>query len=258
MNQVVEEAKWVDNHCHIFEQDIAEAEIQRAIDAGVRKFINVGTDLETSRTAIDLAKMYPHTVFATAGLHPHEASHGLIGIEDLLTTPQVVAVGECGLDFYYNHSPRNEQEKVFAQQIAYANEKNMPLVIHSRDAWDETFTVLDKEGVPSRTVFHCFTGGPEEASEAIARGALLSFSGIVTFKNAQEIREALKITPINRILIETDSPYLAPVPMRGKKNTPAYLPYIASSIATELEVELVELAQTIWTNTHDFYGLPTS
>ena len=150
--------------------------------------------------------MYPHTVFATAGLHPHEASHGLIGIEDLLTTPQVVAVGECGLDFYYNHSPRNEQEKVFAQQIAYANEKNMPLVIHSRDAWDETFTVLDKEGVPSRTVFHCFTGGPEEASEAIARGALLSFSGIVTFKNAQEIREALKITPINRILIETDSP----------------------------------------------------
>ena len=151
--------QWFDNHCHLGED--AEAIIERAHLAGVTKMITVGTDLAESKAAIQIAENFEN-VWATAGIHPHEAIHVTHGLKELLDSPQVVAVGEAGLDFYYDHSPRNEQKEVFKQQIELANKKSMPLVIHTREAWEETFSLLDTEGTPEHTVFHCFTGGPTE------------------------------------------------------------------------------------------------
>ena len=150
---------------------------------------------------------------------------------DSSTTRTVIAVGECGLDYYYDHSPRAEQREAFAAQIHLANERSLPLVVHTRDAWAETFDILDAVGVPERTIFHCFTGGPDEARQCIERGAYLSFSGIVTFKTATELHEAARRCPPDRILAETDSPYLAPMPHRGRTNQPAYVVHVVEALA---------------------------
>ena len=249
------ELKWVDNHCHFEENDEVALDLQEAATEGVEKFIVVGTDLETSLKAKELSQIFPEKIFATAGIHPHEAIHGTHGIEALLSEGQIVAVGECGFDFYYDHSPHEEQEKVFREQITYAHKFDLPLVIHTREAWNETFKVLDEMEMPSKTVFHCFTGGPYEAELALQRGAYLSFSGIVTFKNADPLREALRMTPIERIMIETDSPYLTPEPNRGKRNRPKFLPYIGDRIAEELDTELKTISDAAWSNTHRFYAL---
>ena len=144
------------------------------------------------------------------------------------TRDRVVAVGEAGLDYYYDHSPRDVQRAAFAAQIQLAHERRLPLVIHTRDAWDDTFDVLAAEGVPERTIFHCFTGGPDEARRCLDIGAFVSFSGIVTFKNATPIQEAARVVPLDRILVETDAPYLAPVPHRGQPNQPAWVPFVGS------------------------------
>ena len=136
----------------------------------------------------------------------------------------LVAVGECGLDYHYDHSPRDAQRTAFAEQIALAQRHGLALVIHARQAWDDLFDVLEAEGVPERTVLHCFTGGPEEARRCLDAGMFVSFSGIVTFKNAVEVREAAALCPLDRLLVETDSPFLAPAPHRGKANEPAFVP----------------------------------
>ena len=255
MNASTSKLKWVDNHCHFEESDEVAIDLQEAAAEGVEKFIVVGTDLETSLKAKELSQAYAGKIFATAGIHPHEAIHGACGIEELLSEDMVVAVGECGFDFYYDHSPHEEQEKVFREQISLAHKFNLPLIIHTREAWSETFKVLDEMEIPSKTVFHCFTGGPHEAELALERGAYLSFSGIVTFKNADSLREALRITPLERIMIETDSPYLTPEPNRGKRNRPKYLPHIGNRIAKELNTEPETIADAAWLNTHHFYSL---
>jgi len=255
MNASSSKLKWVDNHCHFEESDEVAIDLQEAAAEGVEKLIVVGTDLETSLKAKELSQAYAGKIFATAGIHPHEAIHGACGIEELLSDDMVVAVGECGFDFYYDHSPHEEQEKVFREQISLAHKFNLPLIIHTREAWSETFKVLDEMEIPSKTVFHCFTGGPHEAELALERGAYLSFSGIVTFKNADSLREALRITPLERIMIETDSPYLTPEPNRGKRNRPKYLPHIGNRIAKELNTEPETIADAAWLNTHHFYSL---
>ncbi len=250
--------KWVDNHCHIENSPAGRNAIAEANHAGVEKLVNVGTDLATSQEALAIAQEFSGSVFSTAGIHPHEASKGIEGIKELLHTPHVVAVGECGLDYHYNHSPPSTQRAVFAEHIDLAHELDLPLVIHAREAWDEIFTILRAKQPPSRTVFHCFTGGPQEAEIALDMGALLSFSGIVTFKNAQENREAMLSTPIDRLMIETDSPYLSPVPLRGKENSPSNLPIIGEYIAEQRGVDVKTLAEQIWSTTHTFYDLPPS
>ncbi len=250
--------QWVDNHCHIDNDGKGRTEVTEAIQAGVKKLVNVGTDLTTSKEALALAQMFSGSVFSTAGVHPHEASKGLQGIRELLGNSDVVAVGECGLDYHYNHSPPSTQRKIFAEHIALAHEFNMPLVIHAREAWEEIFSILELEETPSRTVFHCFTGGPEEAEKALSLGALLSFSGLITFKNAQNIRDAMHRVPLDRFMIETDSPYLSPVPLRGKPNSPRNLPLIGAFIAEERKEDLNALSEQIWTTTHTFYGLPVT
>jgi len=154
-----------------------------------------------------------------------------------------VAIGEAGFDLYYEHSPRDEQETAFRWQIRLAQRLGKPLVIHSRDAWDDTFRVLDDEGLPERTVFHCFTGGPDEARAALDRGARLSFSGIVSFKNARELRAAAAIAPLERVLVETDSPFLAPEPHRGRRNEPALVPVVGAALAAAMGRPVAEVAE---------------
>ena len=194
-------------------------------------------------------------VWSTAGVHPHEARKGIEGIKDLLKDSNVVAVGEAGLDYHYDHSPREDQNRVFAEHIEMAHTSNLPLVIHTREAWEETFKILDSEGVPESTVFHCFTGGKDEAKECLKRGAYLSFSGIITFKKSELLREAASECPLDRAMIETDSPYLTPVPFRGKKNEPANVVLVGKELANLQDKPLEEIASATTQNALDFYGL---
>lgn len=248
--------QWIDNHCHL-DPARADEQVAGALAAGVIGCVNVGTDRAGSERAIAVAERFAN-VWATAGVHPHDASEGIDGIAELLARPKVVAVGEAGLDYHYDHSPRAVQRDVFARQIALAHEHDLPLVVHTREAWDDTFALLDAEGTPARTLFHCFTGGPHEASACLARGAYLSISGIVTFKTAEDIRAAVDITPIDRLLVETDSPYLAPVPHRGTTNVPANVTLVGAAVALQKGVELGSFSSQTLATTMHFYGLSMS
>ena len=252
--------RWVDSHCHLqwepdhgrgtgSEADGADPErdLARAAAAGIERMICVGTDLATSRAAVELASQHA-TVYATVGLHPHDASRLDGEWDDLVTLARdgarVVAVGEAGFDLHYEHSPRAEQERAFALQIALARELDRALVIHTREAWDDTFRALQEVGVPERTIFHCFTGGSEEARRALDIDAYLSFSGIVSFNTATDVREAAALVPVDRLLIETDAPFLAPVPHRGKRNEPALLPAVGAALAAARGEEIAFVAET--------------
>jgi len=230
---------YVDSHCHLDDTrgtDV-DAVIAAARAAGVTTMVDVGCDAATTAAAIDVARRHTD-IFATAGLHPHEAKHGVHTIVPFLDDPSVIAVGECGLDFFYDHSPRDVQRTAFADQIALACERGLPLIIHTRDAWAETFDILDAHELPPSLVFHCFTGGPEEARRCLDRGAYLSFSGIVTFKTATDVQEAARLCPRDRMLAETDSPYLAPAPHRGRTNQPAFVTHVVACLAALRDEEL--------------------
>jgi TatD DNase family protein len=242
---------WTDSHCHIGADAIGPAR-----DAGVTRVIVVGTDASWSQAAIDVAAAHDG-VWATVGLHPHDASKGADSIAPLLVGhgPQVVAVGECGLDYHYDYSPRPAQREAFAAQIALAHEYDLALVIHTREAWDDTWAVLRAEGVPARTVVHCFTGGPDEAAKALDLGAMLSFSGIVTFPAAPEVREAAALCPIDRLLVETDAPFLAPVPHRGRPNSPALVPVVGAAVAAARGCPTEEVEAATWANSERIFRL---
>ncbi|MCB0971931.1 MAG: TatD family hydrolase [Acidimicrobiales bacterium] len=252
------ELRWTDDHCHLHLRGAGPDEVAAAVAdaaaAGVERLVTVGCDVDDSRAALEVARAHPGVV-ATAGVHPHEASGGIDGLEALLADPQVVAVGECGLDFHYDHSPRDAQRQVFADQVALALQHDLPLVIHTREAWDETFDVLAATGVPERTVFHCFTGGPGEARRCLEVGAHLSISGIVTFKAADDVRAAVAIAPLDRLMVETDSPYLAPVPHRGRPNRPALVPLVGEAVAAVQGRPVAEVAAATWATAEAFYGL---
>lgn len=245
---------WIDQHCHLPDGDEATAVVEDARRAGVTRMVTVGTTVARSRAMIEIARAHDG-VWATAGVHPHDASGGLDGLEELLDEPEVVAVGETGLDFHYDHSPRDVQAEVFARQIGLANDRGMPLVIHTREAWDETFAILDREGTPARTVFHCFTGGPDEGAECRARGALLSFSGIITFPSGEPLRRAAAACPLTALMVETDSPYLAPVPHRGSRNRPALVALVGAAVAETHGVGPDAVEAATWATAHAFYGL---
>lgn len=246
--------RWTDNHCHLAPGAPAAEAVADAAAAGVERLVVVGTDAEQSRESIEVARAHDG-VWATVGVHPHDATEGIDGILGLFDAPEVVAVGECGLDYHYDHSPRPVQREVFAAQIAIAHERDLPLVIHTREAWDDTFAILASESAPTRTVFHCFTGGPAEAERGLEIGASLSFSGIVTFPSADDVREAAAICPLDRVLIETDSPYLTPVPHRGQRNRPALVPLVGEAVAAAQGVALDRVAEATWQNAERFYRL---
>ena len=239
---------WVDSHCHVHDgpDEDADAAVADAAAAGVGRLVAVGTDVRTSHLAVALAGRHDGVV-ATAGVHPHDAAGGVDGLTELLDGGAVVAVGECGLDYHYDHSPRPVQREVFAAQVTEARQRELALVVHTREAWDDTFAILEEGGgAPERTVLHCFTGGPDEARRALDAGLVVSFSGIVSFKGAADVREAAALCPLDRLLVETDSPYLAPVPHRGSANRPAWVPLVGAAVAAAkgVPVEEVERAST--------------
>ena len=249
---------WADSHCHLQYEGITADALARAAEAGVGRIICVGTDAPQSARAIEVARDHPGTVWATVGLHPHDAIQGVETIVDLVSAPEVVGIGECGLDYHYDHSPREVQREAFATQIGLAHQHGLALVIHTREAWDDTFDILAVEGVPERTVFHCFTGGPTEARRGLDAGASLSFSGIVTFKTAGDVREAAALAPLDRILVETDAPYLTPVPHRGTPNGPAFVAIVGAAVAAAKGVPVEEVEEATWTNTAALFGLPAA
>jgi len=256
MNAASEADVWIDSHCHLTD-DGAELVAEARRD-GVAWVVDIGTDVERSIAALERARTLPG-VAATIGLHPHDADEGpaaLAMLEQLIAAGETpVAIGECGLDYYYEHSDRVSQREAFAAQIAMAHRYGLALVIHSRDAWEDTFDVLDAEGVPAGTVFHCFTGGPTEARAALERGASVSFSGIVSFRNASEIRDAAALVPADRYLIETDAPYLAPVPKRGKQNRPSWVRFVGDAVAAARGVSAAQVAAETTANAMRTFGL---
>ncbi len=225
---------WVDSHAHLSMLDLDPAvALTRAHAADVRAVVCVGTDAASSAASIALAADHDE-VRATVGLHPHDASRLDDEWADLVAlagADRVVAVGETGLDYHYLHSPAADQERAFRRQIGLAKARGLALVVHSRAAWDDTFRILEDEGPPDRTVLHCFTGGPDEARRALDLGAWLSFSGIVSFRNADDVRAAAALAPLGRLLVETDAPYLAPVPHRGEPNEPALVAVVGAAVA---------------------------
>lgn len=245
--------RWIDNHCHMTLKE-SEGLLSEARAAKVERCIVIGTDRETSAEAQQVAQTH-EGVWATAGIHPHEAEHGTDGILELLDQPFVAAVGECGLDYFYDHSPREKQRSVFAEHIGWAHELDQTLVVHTRQAWDDTFAILDSEGIPPRTVFHCFTGGIAEAQEALSRGVSLSFSGIVTFPNAENVREAVAACPLDQMLVETDAPFLTPVPYRGKPNAPANVVFVGQKLAETKRLPVADIAEATWNNASKLYRL---
>lgn len=252
--------RWFDAHCHLQWDEIDDGAVARAKAAGVDRMVCVGTDLKTSREAIEIAEK-TDGVYAAIGLHPHDAKAGVEDIEMLigeLTKEQldlVVGIGETGLDYFYEHSPKKIQRDAFEYQIDLAKRFDRSLIIHTRDAWDETFEILRSVGVPPRTVVHCFTGGKQEAEIALDLGVYLSFSGITTFKNATEVQDAAAFCPLDRMTIETDSPFLAPVPHRGRPNEPENTGVVGSFISGLKKLRVEEFAQAVTINTERLFNL---
>ncbi|MDE3034951.1 MAG: TatD family hydrolase [Nitrospirota bacterium] len=228
----------IDTHAHLddarYDAD-REAVIARAREAGVDTFVSIGCDLATSKSAVDLAGRYPF-VYAAVGVHPHEVKHIEDGWYDefrrLAAHKKVVAYGEIGLDYHYNHSPPKLQRERFREQVGLAKELRLPLVIHTREAQEDTIAILKEEHAGQvGGVFHCFSGDAWLAKDALDLGFYLSFSGVITFPSATMLRDIVKTVPLDRILVETDCPYLTPVPHRGKRNEPAFVKLVAEKIA---------------------------
>lgn len=228
----------------------ASEALSRALEANVHRVVVVGTDAHSSAEALAITELSAAVeIYATVGLHPHDA---LADVEEIVALaraghPRLVGIGECGLDYFYEHSPRAAQRTAFARQIQLAHELDLALVIHCRDAFDDLFEIFDVEGVPPRTVIHCFTGSPDEASRCLERGCDISLSGVVTFKNAESLRDAARLVPLERLHVETDSPFLAPVPHRGRANEPALVSVVGEFLA-QLRGEDVDVLRRATSN----------
>jgi TatD DNase family protein len=251
--------KLVDSHCHLDDEKFAadlDAVIERAQAAGVERMLAIGTgggppDLEV---AIRLAEAYP-CFYATVGVHPHDAAKATAATFDrlgaLVQHPKVIGIGEIGLDYHYDFSPREVQREVFRAQLRLAAETAKPIVIHTREAWQDTLDILDEDR-PRALIMHCFTGGPDEALQCLERGFYLSFGGVLTFPKAENVRQSARMTPDDRLLVETDAPYLAPVPHRGKRNEPAF---VADTVRRLAEVRGQSAEETAAITTRNFERL---
>ena len=254
----------IDSHAHIQGKEYAgevATVIERAGAAGVEKIIVVGGagEMSSNTDAVALAAQFEN-IYATVGMHPHDAKD--VGLDDLaklkeLTAQRkVVAVGETGLDYYYSHSPHDVQRRVFVQFIHMAREVGLPIVVHERDAARDAAALLRSEGHGELCgVIHCFTGDYEAACAYLDLGFYLSFTGIITFKNADALREVVRQVPLERMLVETDSPFLTPVPHRGKRNEPAYVRLVAERIAAVKDVELEKVAEITTRNVQSLFAI---
>jgi len=264
----------IDTHAHLDYPDYAEdldAVIARAAEAGVTRMISIGTGLASSRRAVALAERFAN-VYAVVGIHPtnvlDEPTDFLPELREIAQHPKVAAIGETGLDYHYfpgeqSKAPDAEldpayqaaQAAAFVKQLELANELKLNVVIHQRDAWADTLRILDESASEARGVFHCFGGSPEQAAEVIERGHLVSFTGIITFKNAPLVRESAAAIPLDRFMVETDCPYLAPVPHRGKRAEPAYTRLVAEKIAEVRGLSLAEVAAATTQTAEQFFRL---
>ncbi len=256
----------VDTHCHLtFEPLVGDVPgvIERSRSAGVTGWITVGTTLEDNGRVVELAARYKN-MYAAVGIHPHEAKTGdaaaLAELKRLAQQGKVVAIGETGLDFHYNFSKQPDQARVFAAHLDMARNLSLPVIVHSRNAFDETVDILDRDGQRLKgVVFHCFTGSADQAKQLLDRGYHLSFTGVVTFKNAQATRAAAQAVPLDRLMVETDAPYMSPEPVRKQKpNEPALMVHTARLLADLKGVSLEDLAQATTGNAVKFFGLPES
>ena len=267
----------VDSHAHLdsprYDADREEL-LQRAWQQGVRTVlsIGIGDGPETMQQALELSRSYAGRpgiprVLATAGIHPHEAQladqPALAKLDDLLANPDVLAVGEIGLDYYYDHSPRPQQKQAFAQQMELAAARRRPIIIHCRssdgsnNAWDDTLEMIETNWVRTNLggILHCFTGEWEHARRALDSGFLISFAGNITFPRAENIREVAARVPLDRMLIETDAPFLAPLPYRGKRNEPAWVGRVADKLAEVRGITADEVACSTANNFFRFFGV---
>jgi TatD DNase family protein len=254
----------IDTHCHLTFEPLAdgvEAVLQRSRQAGVTGWITVGTSLEDSRKAVTLAAQH-ESMYASVGIHPHDAKEAgeqaLDEIRKLARADGVVAIGETGLDFHYNFSKQPDQKRVFIAHLEIARELDLPVIIHSRNAFDETIEILDRHGAGLRgVVFHCFGDSADQAKLLLGRGYYISFTGVVTFKNAETARQAAKAVPLDRLMVETDCPYMSPVPMRKQKpNEPALMVHTARLLAQLKGVSPDEFGQASTDTGRRFFGLP--
>lgn len=260
---------WVDTHCHLdfpdYQGDLA-AVLERSRLAGVSKIITVGTELATSRRAVELAAAGDEAqggpqIYATVGVHPHHVNELVEGdyrrLRELALSPKVVAYGEIGLDYAKEYSPASMQRSHFAAQVELAVELGLPLIIHDREAHADTLAILREAGqLPSGGVMHCFSGDAALAEEVLDLGFYISITGVVTFKTAATLREAVSRVPLERLLLETDGPFLAPVPYRGKRNEPAHIPLIAAKIAELKGCTSAEIARATTANARRLFNLP--
>jgi TatD DNase family protein len=247
----------IDSHCHLnmlkldaYHGDLT-ALIQQARSVGVEHILCVATDLDNAKQVIEIAERYDD-VSASVGVHPSDVADHQADIDELLRLaahPKVIAIGETGLDYHYNDAGLDGMRQQFRDHIKVARELNKPLIIHSRDAREDTMRILDEEGAKSVAgVMHCFTESWEMAQQAMALGFYISISGIVTFKNAKEVAEVAKKVPLDRLLIETDAPFLAPVPYRGKQNEPQYVRFVAEKIAELRHIHVDDVAKATTEN----------
>lgn len=254
-----------DTHCHLTErylkEDVADV-IERATSAGVTRMtvIGCGPTVEDTREAVAIAERFDK-VYATVGLHPHESSNWSAAMRDALKDmakhPKVVAIGECGLDYHYEHSPREAQREAFKAQLELADAVDKPVVIHNRSSDEDCIEILKAhyKDTPARGVIHCFSSSQELADCALELGFHLGFTGILTFNNGKNVRDVLRTVPMERVVIETDAPYLAPIPYRGKTNEPAYVRHVAEKIAEVREMRFEDVAAQTTANARALYGV---
>jgi TatD DNase family protein len=255
----------IDSHAHLTCPELksqVEEVLERAVEAGVDRIITVGMDLDDAKDCLRLCERYPNRVRAVVGFHPHEAmkvtDDDLAAMSELLDHPSIVGFGEMGLDYHYDFSPPEVQQRVFAKQLTMAADRGLPVVVHSREAFQDTARLLVQHGFDRRpVVFHCFTGSAEEAGIAAGHGWRLSFVGIVTFRNSRWLQEIARDYPADQLMIETDSPYLSPEPVRSKRpNEPAFIVHTARFLAELRGTSFGRFVEQTSRNTLDFYRHP--
>lgn len=255
----------IDTHCHLTFDELAgdiDAVVARSRAAGVTGWVTVGTDPQENRKAVELAERFKN-MYAAVAIHPHDAgtvtAKTIEELKRLVQHDEVVAVGETGLDYHYNLSRHEDQIRVFVEHLKIAAEFNLPVIIHCRQAFDDTMSVLTQYGGNvKRMVFHCFSGSAEQAKIVLDAGFYISFTGVVTFKNAGEIRRAAAVVPLDRLMVETDCPYMSPEPMRKQKvNEPALMLHTARCIAELKGMELADFAEAVTATSKAFFGLPS-
>ena len=253
----------IDTHCHLTFEDLIgdiDGVVARSRQAGVTSWITVGTDPQENQKAIELTRRFEN-MYAAVAIHPHDArivtDEILQELKELAQDEKVVAIGETGLDYHYNHSLHEDQRRVFADHLKLAAELDLPVIIHCRKAFDETVEILERHGSGTeKVVFHCFSGSAEQAKILIKRGFYFSFTGVVTFKNAEKTRKAASVIPVDRLMLETDCPYMSPEPMRKQKiNEPALMLHTAKYLAELKQMDLADFANAVTATSKNFFAL---